>query len=395
VPVDTKATINDDVLNNIGTIEVVVLRCQDDPKDTPVNPFDFPRLPVLTKPTPVVSNSNSKQDRRAASKKLKAKEPSDDGGSVIGFFGLLDGASDMPTGLDGYYDYDRRASRSYRDGERSRQRESPRRHLSARHRYEEDMMITTSSDEEYERPKPARKAVGWVSPVASFSRRKPSDPPRRPSNIPRSRRGRDEVHPSPWRSAGPSPEREYIRDRLTDRKPSHTGYDTKRRNSSADLLREIAKGQDELARSRHVDARVVRRSGRNRRRSGTEGYIQYVAEDYDERHRGRHRRKSSIEQGRSRSSTLERRRSRSSDRRKRERRENEERNSAARKLAEMVFQDLKESHKKPTARPPVESSVRRLEMSGPRNSANNTPRTNILTRSYQYLEALRMITSPA
>lgn len=283
---DTRATINDDVLNNIGTIEVVILRCQDDPKNTPVNPFDFPKLPVLTKPAPAVSNMSSKQGRRAASKKARAKELSnqgeDEGGLLGGIVGLFDGATDYPTGLDGHQDS--RESRAHRIDDRSRRQDSrshryksPRRSYNGRHRYlEEDLLVATSTDEE------PQKSVHFESPVATYSRGRTSDRHRRPSSSRYARRDREEIHPFLLRSTRRSPGRQPFLDsrkrQHSDAKDLHTDQDSRRQSSPKELVRYLANGHDELAREqRRSGASIRKRSwsrssvqGRGRSRSSDE-----------------------------------------------------------------------------------------------------------------------------
>lgn len=266
---DTKATINEDVLNNIGTIEVVVLRCQDDPKNAPVNPFDFPKLPVLVEPVPVVSNtkSNPRPDRKTASKKSKEKEPSDDG-SGGGMFGLFDGAGDCPTGLDGQYDTreyrsHREDDRSHRGSDRHRRHESPRRTRNPRERILEMAIPRTATPTDEERWPKVRtdKSVQFDSPLATHSRKPPSDSIRRPSGSHHSRHGRNEPHPHLLRRPSPSPERKPTREY-----PRRPDREERRRNSPVRIYHVLddcdkhPRGQRRSGESIHEGSRSTSRS---------------------------------------------------------------------------------------------------------------------------------------
>jgi hypothetical protein len=92
---NSKSTANKTVLDNLGTIEVVVLRCQDDPAIKPrKDPYDFPRLSKFgglgSAPSPI-SNRHESGDLG--------------GDDDNGIFSLFDGAGDerprRETGLDG------------------------------------------------------------------------------------------------------------------------------------------------------------------------------------------------------------------------------------------------------------------------------------------------------
>ncbi|KAE9981221.1 hypothetical protein EG327_006289 [Venturia inaequalis] len=256
VPVDSKATINEDILNNIGTIEVVVIRCQDNPKNAAVNPFDFPKLPVLVKRVPAVSDtkSSSRQDRKAASKKVKEKEPSEDGG-MGGMFGIFDGAGDDPLGLDGHYDT--RGYRSHRfddrpreDSDHHRRYESPHRLHNPRQRilYDESPKTMTSTDEEHQPKHRSERLVHFESPVAIHSRKPPSDSNRRPSGSQYSRHSRDEPHPHLLQlrrsSLEKKPPRESPRPKYSDTRDIRPGWDERRRNSPV-RTRHTSDGRDE------------------------------------------------------------------------------------------------------------------------------------------------------
>jgi hypothetical protein len=286
VPVDTRATINDDVLNNIGTIEVVILRCQDDPKNMPVNPFDFPKLPVLTKSTPAVSNNNIKQHRKAAYTDAKAKKNSDQGGDddalIGGMMGMFDGAADYPASLDGHQDS--REPRAYHFDDRSRQHngrshrhESSRRPYSGRQRYlEEDLLVASSTDEELQ------KTVHFNSPVATYSRGRTSNRYRSPSSSRYTRHDREEIHPFLLRSRRHSPERDTSLDsqkrQYPDARDLHVDKDRRRRSSPEELVHYL------------VDGYEKRRSGdfireRNRSRSSIRGRDRNGSSDKGERRR--------------------------------------------------------------------------------------------------------------
>ncbi|KAF2432964.1 hypothetical protein EJ08DRAFT_102665 [Tothia fuscella] len=98
VGAETKASIGDNVLNNIGTIEVIVLRCEDDPSNPNINPWDFPRLPSLSKN----ENQNDRRGSQSKNNKSNSKRSPNHGGNddgdddVGGFFGIFDGAGDDP-----------------------------------------------------------------------------------------------------------------------------------------------------------------------------------------------------------------------------------------------------------------------------------------------------------
>lgn len=106
---DAKPSVKPNVLDNLGTIEVVVLRCQDDPQNLPINPWNFPRLP-RGENSNRQSSSSKKAHKQSKSRKSIVKEPSDDGdddgGGLGGMFALFDGVADddRPFGLDGNWD---------------------------------------------------------------------------------------------------------------------------------------------------------------------------------------------------------------------------------------------------------------------------------------------------
>lgn len=281
---DTKATINEDVLNNIGTIEVVVLRCQDNPKNVPVNPFDFPKLPVLVKPTPAIGNtkSSSRQDRKAAFKKSKEKESSDDGG-MFGGMGIFDGAADdpreargWPTGIVGHYDT--RPYRSHRIDERSgrRRHESPRRTENPRQRIleEESPRTVTSADEEHRPKARPERLVHFESPLVTRSRKPPSDSLRWPSGSHYSRHGRDEPHPHLLRRRSPSPEskppRELLRSRYSDKRDPYPDRDERRQNSPV-RAHHVLDGRDEHYRRQRLSGDSIYERSRSRSSVGGRG----------------------------------------------------------------------------------------------------------------------------
>jgi hypothetical protein len=250
---DTKPTINEDVLNNIGTIEVVVLRCQDDPDNPPLNPFDFPKLPILSKPKTSTSGTRSKTDQKAPIKKSNRKEPSnnsgdDELGGLGGLVGLFDGAADdpfdFPMGLDGNWDSDR--TRSRRHDSRSRRGFTGSSH-NGKHYHDEDdgrWPITSSEDDRerhvrFQNSTPARER----SPGRYLS----------PSS---SRFSRHEREPSVRGSRGRSPDRDdYVRDRY-DRdcvktRSRHMKRDSEcPRDGDEPLFRYVEDGREELGRGR-------------------------------------------------------------------------------------------------------------------------------------------------
>jgi hypothetical protein len=153
---DTKPTVNDDILNNLGTIEVVVLRCEDDPDCTPIDPWKFPQLPTLAKTTkrPIsvsVPAKQSKQQKKKATSAAVADGAADD--IWGGMLSIFDGAADEPPqirtvhfgSLDGRYNADGRSMpvlRSHQDS-----------HKHAYLEVEDDTTQTSSNDHQYFPPR--------------------------------------------------------------------------------------------------------------------------------------------------------------------------------------------------------------------------------------------------
>jgi hypothetical protein len=233
----------------------------------PVNPFDFPKLPVRTNPTSAVSSSSSKQNRKASFKTVKTKESADtgnddnDGGLFGGFgMGLFDGAADEPSGLDGQWDS---------QGSRPNWLDYPRLQRSARtpnyrgHRYEDvDPWATGSTDED------RRRHVRFqLSPLSTHTSSQSSERHRSPSGSQRYRHESDEIHPHLLRRRRGSPEqgltRERHEERYADPKHSHTDRDRRRRGGPEDA-RYLVDGHEELARERRRIENSARRHSGNR-----------------------------------------------------------------------------------------------------------------------------------
>lgn len=153
VEADTIPTVNTDVLDNLGIIEVVVLRCQEDPKTRPLDPWAFPVLPPIQKPNTKMSNEDTtSKNQRKSKKNAKALSENgqgyDNGDAFGGMFGMgiFDGAADdKPAifGVDGHYD-----ARDDRYWHPSRYREDSQKYDRARREYREESCETASNMEE-------------------------------------------------------------------------------------------------------------------------------------------------------------------------------------------------------------------------------------------------------
>jgi hypothetical protein len=93
----TKPTINEEVLDNLGVIEVVVLRCEDDPASIPKNPWTFPILPSIPPPARKVSSTGAAPGQSTRKTRASSSEADENGDDALGgMFGLFDGAGDEP-----------------------------------------------------------------------------------------------------------------------------------------------------------------------------------------------------------------------------------------------------------------------------------------------------------
>jgi hypothetical protein len=140
----SKSTANKTILDNLGTIEVVVLRCQEDPAVKPrKDPYDFPRFP------------KADGTGKASSPTSKYHETNDHGGDDDnGIFSLFDGAADERPQVGFSLDGQEESNSSYSYNLRSPMPRTSSRHpsysyvTSREFDVPECMDIKSSSDEE-------------------------------------------------------------------------------------------------------------------------------------------------------------------------------------------------------------------------------------------------------
>lgn len=90
VSADAAGQLDPDVISNIGTIEIVVLRCQE-----PDEQFTIPAR--VTKPAIAANSQQNSKGKAKVTPKAPSVQGSDNGGSVGGMFNLSgDGAYDEP-----------------------------------------------------------------------------------------------------------------------------------------------------------------------------------------------------------------------------------------------------------------------------------------------------------